>query len=134
MERYSIREGAFPSLNVKSAGKMNCGRVKYTWEFILTLCLSELWYSSYCRHLGWGPPVPHTAPCSYLSLRVSCLFLIFSCLGGLESGLQGSEARAYLFLTSVPQHWAQSLVQGRYIWCTQGAPPTVIFFVTLWVV
>lgn len=39
---YSINEGAFLSLNVKSAGKMNCGRVKYAWEFILTLCLSEL--------------------------------------------------------------------------------------------
>lgn len=75
---------------------------------------------------------PH---CSMLIFVTSCiLFLIFSCLGGLESGLQGSEARAYLFLSSVPQHWAQSSVRGRYIWCTQGAPPTVLLFVTLWVV
>lgn len=41
--------------------------------------------------------------CSMLIFVTLCiLFLILSCLGGLESGLQGSEARAYLFFTSVP--------------------------------
>lgn len=73
--------------------------------------------------------------CSRLIFVTSCiLFLILSCLGDLESGLQGSEARAYLFFTSVPQHWAQSSVRGRYSWCAQGVPPTVLLFVVLWVV